>query len=288
MEAKQKKIVEFLSTTNTQFTIPVYQRNYNWTDQHCKVLWNDIFEAALNDAITSHFLGSIVYTHEGVYSISKREFSIIDGQQRLTTINLLLCAVYIKAKEFKRADIADMVYNRYLIDPYILGIDKAKLVPAGDNNVIYHKILNEEFDEINHKYSDSNMVINFNYFNGQIVKEDDLNMILKGIEKLIYVDTALERGKDDPQRIFESLNSTGLDLSQGDLIRNYILMNLDRDYQEHIYEEYWTVLEKNTKYYKSNKAEYRISNFISDFLILKSGKIPNQSKVFEVFKKRYV
>ena len=80
MEAKQKKIVEFLSTANTQFTIPVYQRNYNWIEHHCKILFNDIIEASSNDKITSHFLGSIVYIHEGVYSISKREFSIIDGQ----------------------------------------------------------------------------------------------------------------------------------------------------------------------------------------------------------------
>ena len=287
MEAKQKKIVEFLSTANTQFTIPVYQRNYNWIEHHCKILFNDIIEASSNDKITSHFLGSIVYIHEGVYSISKREFSIIDGQQRLTTINLLLCALYNKAQEFNQLDTADMIYNRYLTDPYMPGPDKSKLVPVGDNYFIYRNLLANKVDELYQKYSDNNMLINFIYFKNQITNSNQIDIILKGIEKLIYADTALERGKDDPQRIFESLNSTGLDLSQGDLIRNYILMNLDREAQQHIYEDYWTVLEENTRTYKSNKVYYCISEFIRDYLTLMFGKIPNQSKVFEQFKQQY-
>lgn len=287
MEAKQKKIVEFLSSANTQFTIPVYQRNYNWIDQNCKVLLNDIIIAALDDNMTSHFLGSIVYIHEGVYSTSTREFSIIDGQQRLTTINLLLCAMYRRAREFNRIDIAEMIFNRYLTDPYIQKSDKAKLVPVGENHFIYHRLLACELDELFTNFSNHNMLINYLYFFNQIKDTNQIELILKGIEKLIYVDTALEQGKDDPQRIFESLNSTGLDLSQGDLIRNYILMNLNREYQHYIYENYWMVLEKNTKLYKSNKIYYCISEFIRDYLTLKFGKIPNQNKVFEEFKKQY-
>ena len=262
MEAKQKKIVEFLALNNTQFTIPVYQRNYNWVEQHCKVLFNDIIEAAVNEQVLSHFLGSIVYIHEGVYSTSTREFSIIDGQQRLTTINLLLCALYTKAKELNHMDVANMVYNRYLIDPYMSKKEQSKLVPVGDNYVIYHKLLNYEVDEVLQHYPDHNMTLNYIYFKNKIKDISDIDKVLIGIEKLIYVDTALEKGKDDPQRIFESLNSTGLDLSQGDLIRNYILMNLDRENQQYIYENYWTVLEENTKIYKSSKIYYCISEFI--------------------------
>ena len=138
------------------------------------------------------------------------------------------------------------------------------------------------------QYPDHNMVLNYIYFKNQIRDSTHINTILNGIEKLIYVDTALEKGKDDPQRIFESLNSTGLDLSQGDLIRNYILMNLDRENQQHIYENYWTILEDNTKIYKSNKLYYCISEFIRDYLTLKFGKIPNQSKVFNEFKEHYI
>lgn len=288
MEAKQKKIVEFLALNNTQFTIPVYQRNYNWVEQHCKVLFNDIIEAAVNEQVLSHFLGSIVYIHEGVYSTSTREFSIIDGQQRLTTINLLLCALYTKAKELNHMDVANMVYNRYLIDPYMSKKEQSKLVPVGDNYVIYHKLLNYEVDEVLQHYPDHNMTLNYIYFKNKIKDISDIDKVLIGIEKLIYVDTALEKGKDDPQRIFESLNSTGLDLSQGDLIRNYILMNLDRENQQYIYENYWTVLEENTKIYKSSKIYYCISEFIRDYLTLKFGKIPNQSKVFNEFKEKYI
>lgn len=288
MEAKQKKIVEFLALNNTQFTIPVYQRNYNWVEQHCKVLFNDIIEAAVNEQVLSHFLGSIVYIHEGVYSTSTREFSIIDGQQRLTTINLLLCALYTKAKELNHMDVANMVYNRYLIDPYMSKKEQSKLVPVGDNYVIYHKLLNYEVDEVLQHYPDHNMTLNYIYFKNRIKDISDIDKVLIGIEKLIYVDTALEKGKDDPQRIFESLNSTGLDLSQGDLIRNYILMNLDRENQQYIYENYWTVLEENTKIYKSSKIYYCISEFIRDYLTLKFGKIPNQSKVFNEFKEKYI
>lgn len=155
-----------------------------------------------------------------------------------------------------------MIYHRYLTDPYMAGTTKSKLVPVGDNYYIY--------------------------FKNQITTLDQIEIVLRGIEKLIYVDTALERGKDDPQRIFESLNSTGLDLSEGDLIRNYILMNLGKDDQQKIYENYWIMLEENTKVYKSNKVYYCISEFIRDYLTLKFGKIPNQSKVFEKFKEYYI
>lgn len=287
MEAKQKQIVEFLSTTNTQFTIPVYQRNYNWEDKQCSILLKDILQVAENESIPSHFFGSIVYLHEGVYTIGKKEFSIIDGQQRITTITLLLCVLYHKAKELGNIKVSDMIYERYLTDKYILDEDKFKLMPPGKNLKIFKKILDGKIEEIKEQYKDSNFINNYIFFEKEITSLETIDKVIIGIQKLIYVDIALERGKDDPQKIFESLNSTGLDLSQGDLIRNFILMNLKREDQNRIYEDYWISLEENTKILKRNKIQIQISEFMRDFLTLEFGKIPNQSKVFEEFKNNY-
>lgn len=287
MEAKQKQIVEFLSTTNTQFTIPVYQRNYDWEEKQCSKLLEDILKVAKNNNIISHFIGSIVYLHEGVYTVGKKEFSIIDGQQRLTTITLLLCAIYHKAKILNEEEIAHMIYDRYLTDRYLDGIDKFKLIPVGENLNILKKIIYGKLDEITEEESNSNMFVNYKLFEDNITSLETINQINIGIQKLIYVDIALERGKDDPQKIFESLNSTGLDLSQGDLIRNFVLMNLQREEQNRIYNDYWIPIENNTKVFINNKYKSKISEFMRDFLTLEFGKIPNQSKVFEEFKSNY-
>lgn len=287
MEAKQKQIVEFLSTNNTQFTIPVYQRNYEWDEKQCSILLRDILQVAESENILSHFMGSIVYIHEGVYTIGKKEFSIIDGQQRLTTITILLAVIFHKAKKFGNDEIAEMIYERYLTDKHIKDNNKIKLILSGNNYNVFNKILNEKFEEIKDSDVESNLVNNYKFFEKEISSLDTIEKIIIGIEKLIYVDIALERGKDDPQKIFESLNSTGLDLSQGDLIRNFILMNLKREEQNRIYEEYWIPIEEYTKVRKGNKYKILISEFIRDFLTLEFGKIPNQSKVFEEFKNNY-
>lgn len=287
MEAKQKQILEFLSATNTQFTIPVYQRNYDWDEKQCSILFKDILESANNKDILSHFIGSIVYLHEGVYTIGKKEFSIIDGQQRLTTITLLLCAIYHKAKELNHMETANMIYDRYITDRYIAEEDKFKLVPAGKNLDLLRKIVQGNFDEIDENEINSNIISNYNFFKREIVSLETIEKVMIGIQKLIYVDIALEAGRDDPQKIFESLNSTGLDLSQGDLIRNFILMNLSRVTQNYIYENYWIPIEENTKVAKGNKIKILISEFMRDFITLEVGKIPNQTKVFEEFKNNY-
>lgn len=287
MEAKQKQIVEFLSSTNTQFTIPVYQRNYDWEEKQCSILLKDILQSSQNDNVYSHFLGSIVYLHEGVYTVGKKEFSIIDGQQRLTTITILLMVLYHKAKKFENFQVADMIYERYLIDKHIKDENKMKLIPPDKNFRILKKILGEKFDEMKDQEKESNFVNNYFYFEEEVTSLETIEKIMTGIEKLIYVDIALERGKDDPQKIFESLNSTGLDLSQGDLIRNFILMNLKREEQNRLYEEYWIPIEENTKIFKGNKYKILISEFMRDYLTLEFGKIPNKSKVFEEFKNNY-
>lgn len=287
MEARQKKVLDLFSVTDTKFSIPVYQRDYNWEEKQCKTLLKDIKMVAESDTIISHFIGSIVYLHEGIYNIGSREFSIIDGQQRLTTITILLIALCHRLGEFSENEKRDMIYKRYLIDEYIKDSNKMKLIPAGANLRILKLILENKIDELKDGEKESNLFINYKFFFESLDSKEKTLTIIKGLEKLIYVEISLEKGKDDPQRIFESLNSTGLDLSQSDLIRNFILMDLDRETQDRVYEEYWVVMEENCKTREKSKIVQLLSDFIRDYLTFKLQTIPTKGRVFEEFKINY-
>ena len=287
MKASERKIKDLFSETNTFFSIPVYQRDYNWQEKQCKQLFKDILTAGENKEISSHFIGSIVYIHEGVYEIGEKEFSVIDGQQRMITITLLFIALYHKLKENNSKE-ADKIYELYLINKFSEKEVNLKLVPPEENLNILIKVLENKFNELEN-YRDRNLVKNYSYFKKELTKfsDSEIQNIIVGIDKLIYVNIALENGKDDPQRIFESLNSTGLDLSQGDLIRNYILMDLDRKEQNRIYKNFWIPIENNCKVSDGNEVKNYVSDFIRDYLTLKRGEIPVKAKVFEEFKMFY-
>ena len=243
MKASERKITKLFSESDTVFSIPVYQRDYNWQEKQCQRLFKDILQTGKNDKITSYFLGSIVYIHDGIYGTGEKEFHVIDGQQRMTTLTLLFLAIYYKLKGTILGK-ADKIYNQYVINPYSEKEVKLKLLPPEENLNILDKISNNRFDELE-EFQDRNMLKNYLFFEKELenLSFEEINYLLKGIEKLIYIDIALEKGKDDPQKIFESLNSTGLDLSQGDLIRNYILMDLERNEQNHIQAMYQILLE---------------------------------------------
>src|SRR5690606_36156179 len=130
----------------------------------------------------------------------------------------------------------------------------------------------------------SNVIENYNFFKG-IIDQDNFNLILNGLNRLIFVEISLERDKDDPQRIFESLNSTGLDLSQSDLIRNYILMDLPPKEQNKIFQTVWNPIEENAK--DATMQTSLVSEYIRDYLTLRNKKIPNKNKVYEEFKDLY-
>lgn len=289
MKASERKIIELFATANTQFTIPVYQRDYNWQEKHCQRLFNDIerLSNALN--IDSHFIGSIVYIHEGVYKLGINQLDIIDGQQRMTTLTLLFLALYYRLKELGNERKCKKIYNQYIVDEYMESDIILKLIPPEENLKLLEKISkNEKLCEIE-EYKDRNIIKNFLYFKEKIknYSEEEMDKFLTGIEKLIYVDIALEKGKDDPQKIFESLNSTGLDLSQGDLIRNYILMGLKRDEQNKIYKDIWLTIENNCKLTDGEKIINYVSDFMRDYLTIKNNKISVKNKVFEDFKSFY-
>jgi len=283
MKANETKVDKFLATNETTFAIPVYQRNYDWTLFQCRQLLHDIIETGKNDKTNAHFIGSIVYVHDDVYTASGlTELTIIDGQQRLTTITLIYIALYRLAKELDNQMLVNRIHKTYLINEFAPEAEKLKLKPTENNKDALRHILNSTDTEEFKGYS--KIIENFNYFKS-VINAVNFETIQRGLSKLIFVDIALDRQKDNPQRIFESLNSTGLELSQADLIRNYILMGLSRTNQDKIYKSYWEVIEGNAKDETLNKT--RVSEFIRDYLTLKNKEIPNKGDVYAKFKEKY-
>ena len=208
--------------------------------------------------------------------------TVIDGQQRLTTLTLIYLVIHSLAKELKKEELVAEISETYLINKFASEEEKLKLRPTENNNSALKYLLrsdnNEEFQEF------SKLIDNFNYLKGRITAEN-YQYVLDGLSKLMFVEISLDRVNDDPQRIFESLNSTGLDLSQADLIRNYILMGLNRSNQNIIYHDYWQIIERLAKDEASNVS--KVSEFIRDCLTLKNNKIPNKGKVYLEFKSKY-
>ena len=283
MKANETKVEDFLSSPKTQFVIPVYQRNYDWAIGQCKLLLDDILEVGSNKKMNAHFIGSIVYVHDDVYTASRiKELTVIDGQQRVTTLTLIYLVLHRLAKELKDEKLVDEIIETYLINKFAPEEEKLKLRPTDNNDKALKHLLR---GDVNEKYpAFSKLIDNFNYFKGRIT-EANYPVVLVGLSKLMFVEISLDRERDDPQRIFESLNSTGLELSQADLIRNYILMGLKRKDQNKIYENYWEIIEKLAKDEMLNVS--RVSDFIRDYLTVENKNIPNKGKVYVEFKAKY-
>lgn len=283
MKANETRVEDFLSSNKTQFVIPVYQRNYDWSNAQCKQLLDDILEAGINKKRNAHFIGSIVYVHDDVYTASRiKELTIIDGQQRLTTLTLLYLVIYRLAKEINNKGLESEISETYLINKFAQEEEKLKLRPTENNdNALKYLLRGDDSEDFN---DFSKLIDNFNYFKSRIA-EENYEFVLRGLGKLMFVEISLDRDKDDPQRIFESLNSTGLELSQADLIRNFILMGLKPKDQNKIYSNYWEIIEKLAKDEVSNNS--RVSDYIRDYLTLINKKIPNKKKVYEEFKENY-
>ena len=285
MKATETVFKNFLTQNKTQFVIPVYQRNYDWTTAECKQLLEDIIEVGnktSND--DTHFIGSIVFIHDGVYTSSDvKQLVIIDGQQRLTTMTLLYLALYRFAlandMEEKAAEINETILiNRFVKEDS----SKLKLKQTDVNAKAFRFLMNDNNASDYNEYS--RIIDNYNFFYNTLNK-DNFSIVTEGLNRLLFVEISLERGKDDPQRIFESLNSTGLELSQADLIRNYILMGLEPREQVRVFENYWEIIENNAKIETSQES--KVSELIRDYLTLINKKIPNKSKVYEEFKARF-
>lgn len=285
MKATETVFKNFLTQNKTQFVIPVYQRNYDWTTAECKQLLEDIIEVGnktSND--DTHFIGSIVFIHDGVYTSSDvKQLVIIDGQQRLTTMTLLYLALYRFALASDMEEKAVEINETILINRFVKeDSSKLKLKQTDVNAKAFRFLMNDNSPSEYNEYS--RIIDNYNFFYNTLNK-DNFSIVTEGLNRLLFVEISLERGKDDPQRIFESLNSTGLELSQADLIRNYILMGLEPREQVRVFENYWEIIENNAKI--ENSQESKVSELIRDYLTLINKKIPNKSKVYEEFKVRF-
>ncbi len=282
MKADAIKLLDFIGKSQEkQFVIPIYQRLYSWEKEQCKQLWDDIIKTGGNDQIEGHFIGSIVFVHDGIYTTNYNELLIIDGQQRLTTITLLFIALRDHLNdedEFLEKFSRQKIQNRYLINSDGKGDKKFKLILSEPDRDTLLSLI----DENKRKPSEPSLKImeNFKLFEEWIRKNTDkLETIFKGLDKLMVVEISLERGKDNPQLIFESMNSTGKDLTQTDLIRNYILMGLEPEKQEIFYKKYWRAMEEG---FKQNETLF--NRFVRHYLTIKTREIPNINKVYEAFK----
>jgi uncharacterized protein with ParB-like and HNH nuclease domain len=206
--------------------------------------------------------------------------SIIDGQQRLTTLTIIYIVLCHLAKLNNDDELFKEIEETYLINKFVQ--DKLKLRSTENNDKALQYLWRNNKGEEFRGYS--NIINNYNFFKEKITN-DNCKDIVTGLSKLLIVEISLERGKDDPQKIFESLNSTGLELSQADLIRNYILIGLNHAEQTEIYNGYWKIIESNANC--GLKNESKVSDFIRDFLTLKNNKIPNKNSVYAEFKQNY-
>lgn len=281
MEATQAQLLSLLDGKK-QFTIPIYQRTYSWTISQCERLLGDIIKVGSNENQISHFIGSVVYFNPSSAPVtSVPELLVIDGQQRLTTISLLLLAIthFLKCNPdivLDDDETWEEIQETYLVNKHRKDESKFKLLLTRKDKSTFVNLINEVPLPEDHSRRVSE---NYNHFISK-VNRDNIKTIYSGIKKLIIVDVILERDKDNPQLIFESLNSTGLDLSQADLIRNYVLMGQSAEIQIELYEKYWFPMEQSF-----GESISFLPWFVRDYLTMKESSIPNIDYVYETFKK---
>ncbi|BBN99692.1 hypothetical protein St703_23970 [Sporolactobacillus terrae] len=283
LKAVEQNFLKFLQSPS-QFVVPIYQRKYSWSIPQCKKLLQDVLVAGKDDESFGHFTGSIVYITKDVFHAAViNQLSIIDGQQRLTTLSLMILALR-NALEIQKKEIG--ISTRKLTNYYLVNSDEEddlfyKLVLTEGDNQAIRSILDSDKAAID-AYKESRIVQNYNYFFNEMMKSE-LKVVYEGLKKLMIIDVSLEQGKDNPQLIFESLNSTGLDLSQSDLIRNYILMDLDPKLQSTMYRKYWLKIEQLF----TDHPENAFDRFSRDYLTIKTGRIPRQDRIYESFKRYF-
>ena len=282
MKATEARFLDFLKKS-PQFVIPIYQRTYSWTEKECRQLWDDIIRTGANDDIRAHFVGSIVYIDQGLYHVSSpSSLLVIDGQQRLTTATLIIEALARHLGDEEPVDgfSAKKLRNYYLLNPLEDDERRFKLLLTQTDKHSLLSLMQQKPEP-----ADSSIRVNHNFafFEKRVARlGDDIACLCKGLAKLLIVDIALSREQDNPQLIFESMNSTGRELSQADLIRNFILMGLRPEQQSRLYEDHWRPMEVA---FGQEAYGKHFDGFMRHYLIVKSGEIPKIRAVYEAFKR---
>lgn len=274
MKAEPEKIIDTMFDNKRQYQIPVYQRNYDWKKDNCLALFNDVI-AAYNNSRT-HFLGTVVQVQQDEEG-GLKHFIIVDGQQRMTSIYLLLKALYDKGNDSDKEELEGLLFNVSNSREFNnQEKNKLKLKPIKSDNEQFLYLMSNKFDKMNKL---SNIFINYNYFcqliEESVGKEYQIKNILNGLKRLEIVMISLKEPNDDPQVIFERINSTGEDLKLADLIRNYLLMTDSN--MDYLFEEFWLPMELAL-------GKVEINKYFLSYIIYKVGEV-KEKDAYQIFKK---
>ena len=263
-----------------QFMIPIFQRTYSWEKSHCEQLWNDIVRVGNHPDLDSHFIGSAVYIPEQETSAAITRWLVIDGQQRITTITLLLLALMqrLKEEDLDTPISAAEMEDYYLLNRYGKGEQRYKMLLTKTDKYTLIALLDGKTPP---DLASQRILENFQFFTEKIAAAD-LDVIYTGIQKLMIVDVRLQQGIDNPQMIFESMNSTGKALTQADLIRNFVLMGLPHEEQTNLYDEYWRPMET---LFGAESYNRHFDEFMRFFLVIHTGSYRiKKNEVYTEFK----
>ena len=283
MKATEANFLGFLKSSN-RFEIPIYQRTYSWTERECLQLWEDILRTGGNEDIAAHFTGSIVYIEESQYHVtSQSPLLVIDGQQRLTTLMLILEALARQVGDDEPVDgfSSRKIRNYYLLNPEEDGERRFKLSLTQTDKQSLLALVQQKPESAGGSLRISR---NFEFFDKRVrsLGASGLVPLCKGLAKLAIVDVSLKRDQDNPQLIFESMNSTGRELSQADLIRNFVLMGLQSGHQARLYEDHWRPMEIA---FGQEAYGTHFDRFMRHYLTVRTGDIPKVRAVYEAFKR---
>ena len=278
MDARHINLLKFVRDAS-QFVIPIYQRKYSWEQVQCEQLWDDVIRAGKQESGGGHFIGSIVYVADT--DAHNAPLLVIDGQQRLTTLTLLLAALSSVVGEGEPLEgfSKKKLESYYLTNPLESGGMYRKLaLSETDRDTLFAIVDGSDFPD-NHSHR---ILENFKFFKDRLASlNGNLEVVCKGLSKLLVVYVALSRKEDNPQLIFESMNSTGRELSQADLIRNFVLMGLETDLQSRLYNQYWRQMEQS---FGQKAYDSHFDSFMRYYLIVKTGDIPRLGDVYTAFK----
>ncbi|MCH5152841.1 MAG: DUF262 domain-containing protein [Clostridiales bacterium] len=273
MKASDVNILDFISGRNKVFIIPPFQRNYEWNTQQCEELFNDLLQTYKNKK--SHYLGNIVYYLGQNSGATFQEYILVDGQQRITTILLLLCALrdLTDNDEIRQNIIADFLTNRTQNEKYRIRLKQT----AYDSDCFVGIINGQTSNEKN------NTILNFEYFKTRIIESKvSIQDLYDTLAKFEIVDVNLQIDNDlsKVQTVFEKINSTGKQLEPADLIRNYLLLANTSTEQDLLYTDYWLKIEQTIQ-------NDNISRFARDYLILNLFSDIPRDKIYKTFREHF-